>query len=240
MLNGKNIIVIGGNGLIGKSIVKSLSKNKANVIIADYSIYDNSNQIFVDINSESSVDELIQQTSRNTSIDGVVNCAYPRNSTYGKKVEVVSLSSFNENVNLHLGGYFNVMKKFCLHFKENDGGKIINFSSIYGSTAPKFEIYGDSEMTMPVEYSAIKAALNHLTKYFVKYFKNNQIQINTVSPGGIFNNQPQHFLDKYNQDCINKGMLDKEDINGAINFLLSDAANYINGQDLIIDDGFTL
>lgn len=240
MLTGKNIIVIGGNGLIGKSIAQSLAQNNANVIIADYSIDDKFNHIFVDINSESSVDELIEKTSQDQEIHGVINCAYPRNSTYGKKVEDVSLSSFNENVNLHLGGYFNVMKKFCLHFKKNNGGKIINFSSIYGSVAPKFEIYGDSKMTTPVEYAAIKSALNHLTKYFVKYFKNNEIQINTVSPGGIFDHQPKHFLDKYNANCISKGMLDKEDINGIITFLLSDASKYINGQDLIIDDGFTL
>lgn len=240
MLKGQNIIVIGGKGLIGVSIVESLKENDANVIIADFSIKEDSFEYFIDINSEKSVDEFIQIVSSKYKIHGVINCAYPRNKIYGAKVENVSLDSFNENINLHLGGYFNIMKKFCLHFKEKSGGKIINFSSIYGSIAPKFEIYEGTEMTTPVEYAAIKSALNHLTKYFAKYFSGNNIQLNTISPGGILDGQPKAFLDKYNKNCIDKGMLNKADINGSIVFLLSDLSTFINGQDIVIDDGFTL
>ena len=87
---------------------------------------------------------------------------------------------------------------------------------------------------------AIKSALINLTKYMAKYFKGSNIRFNSVSPGGIFNNQPDSFIKNYKSYCHDKGMLDPQDIDGAIIFLLSDSSKYINGQNIIIDDGFTL
>jgi NAD(P)-dependent dehydrogenase (short-subunit alcohol dehydrogenase family) len=127
-----------------------------------------------------------------------------------------------------------------LYFQKQGYGNIINISSIYGAMAPKFEIYDNTEMTMPVEYAAIKSGMLHLTKYMAKYFKGKNIRVNAISPGGILNNQPSEFLSKYNQNCSTKGMLDAKDLNGTLIFLLSDMSNYINGQNIVVDDGFTL
>ncbi len=239
MVKDKNVVIIGGNGLLGKEIAEGLNQEGANVIIADFKTV-NDNDHFIDINSEESVDKFLAEFDSTSKIDAVVNLAYPRNKTYGKKVEEVTLSSFNENVNLHLGGYFNVTKKFCLYFKNNGGGKIINFSSIYGVIAPKFEIYEGTPMTTPIEYAAVKSSLVHLTKYFAKYFSGNNISVNAISPGGIFDSQNPLFLDKYNKNCNSKGMLDKKDITGTVSFLISDQSNFITGQNIVIDDGFTL
>ena len=95
-------------------------------------------------------------------------------------------------------------------------------------------------MTSPVEYAVIKSGLIHLTKYMAKYFKGKNIRINTISPGGILNNQPEEFLKKYNDQCSQKGMLEAKDLNGTLLFLLSDASCYINGQNILVDDGFCL
>ena len=105
---------------------------------------------------------------------------------------------------------------------------------------PKFAIYNETEMTSPVEYAAIKAGLIHLTKYMAKYLKGKNIRVNTISPGGILNNQPKQFLKKYNNQCSTKGMLDAKDLNGTLIFLLSDASSYLNGQNIVVDDGFCL
>ena len=64
--------------------------------------------------------------------------------------------------------------------------------------------------------------------------------MNAISPGGILDSQPKDFLKKYNQQCLTKGMLDKQDLNGVLIFLLSDMSRYINGQNIIVDDGFSL
>ncbi len=95
-------------------------------------------------------------------------------------------------------------------------------------------------MTTPVEYVAIKSALISLTKYMAKYFKGMNIRVNSISPGGILDNQNEMFVNKYNDYCLNKGMLNIEDLSGTIVFLLSDMSKYINGQNIIVDDGFTL
>mgnify|MGYP002367970200 CR=1 FL=1 len=73
--------------------------------------------------------------------------------------------------------------------------------------APKFEVYDNTPMTMPVEYAAIKSGLIHLTKYMAKYFKGMNIKVNALSPGGIFDHQPEAFLEKYKEKCLNKGTL---------------------------------
>ena len=79
-----------------------------------------------------------------------------------------------------------------------------------------------------------------MTKYFAKYFKNNSIRFNCISPGGILDSQSITFIKQYNNFCLNKGMLNCKDISGSLIFLLSDLSKSINGQNIIVDDGFTL
>ena len=106
--------------------------------------------------------------------------------------------------------------------------------------APKFEIYKNTHMTTPVEYAAIKSGQIHLTKYMAKYFKGMGIRVNSISPGGIFDNQPELFLSSYKSKCSSKGMLDKDDLNGTLVYLLSDYNKFVNGQNIVVDDGFSL
>jgi len=95
-------------------------------------------------------------------------------------------------------------------------------------------------MTMAVEYAVIKSALIHLTKYMAKYFKGYNIRVNSISPGGILNNQSEKFLKKYNSLCLSKGILGTQDLKGTLLYLLSDISKYVNGQNIIVDDGFSL
>ena len=76
--------------------------------------------------------------------------------------------------------------------------------------------------------------------YLAKYLKGTGIRVNAISPGGILDSQPSEFLDRYKENCLSKGMLDVNDLNGTLLYLLSDMAAYVNGQNLIVDDGFSL
>jgi NAD(P)-dependent dehydrogenase (short-subunit alcohol dehydrogenase family) len=105
--------------------------------------------------------------------------------------------------------------------------------------APRFEIYADTLMTMPVEYAAIKSALIHLNTYMLKYFQGSGIRFNCLSPGGIFDNQPESFLKNYSTHSQSKCMLKAVDIAGTLTFLLSNQSHYINGQNIIVDDGWS-
>lgn len=246
----KIIVVVGACGLLGKSFSESLSRDGSTVVIADVDInkasslskiIKNSIAHQVDITKSDSINKLIDFANSNFGrIDAVINTAYPRNKNYGRKFSEVEYDDFCENINLNIGGYFLVSKCFIKFFEKQKSGKIINISSVYGVIAPKFEIYDNTNMTMPVEYAVIKSSLIHLTKYLAKILKGKNIQVNCISPGGILDGQDELFLDSYNKNCINKGMLNPEDIYGAIKFLISNDSCFVNGQNIIIDDGFTL
>jgi NAD(P)-dependent dehydrogenase (short-subunit alcohol dehydrogenase family) len=109
-----------------------------------------------------------------------------------------------------------------------------------GVVAPKFENYEGTSMTSPIEYTAVKSGIISLTSWLAKYYKNKNIMVNCVSPGGILDQQPQSFLDKYCNSCTSKGMLDPTDVAGTVLFLLSKQAKYINGQNIVVDDGWSL
>jgi NAD(P)-dependent dehydrogenase (short-subunit alcohol dehydrogenase family) len=256
MLKDKVIVVSGGAGLLGKEFVKEILHQNGKVVIADIDI-SKANEVKtelirefgestikvarLDITDENSINTLIADVDAEFGkIDGLVSNAYPRTSSYGKRLEKISYNDFCGNVDLHLGGYFLMMKVFAEYFKIHKSGTVINMSSIYGVMAPRFEVYEGTEMTMPVEYAAIKSAIIHLTEYFAKYYKGSGVRFNCISPGGIFNNQDAAFVKKYSEFSLSKGMLEPNDICGTLIFLLSDMSQYINGQNIIVDDGFSL
>lgn len=254
-INGKVIVVTGGAGLLGSAFVKGILDKNGIAIIADY---DNDSGVKLkeelsknykervdffklDITSTKSVVDLIDYLDEKYShINALVNNAYPRNKNYGHSFFDVTYKDFTDNVSKNLGGYFLCAQQFANYFMKQKEGNIINISSIYGIIAPRFEIYKETDMTTPVEYAAIKSGIIHLTKYMAKYFKGDNIRVNSISLGGIFNKQPDRFIQKYNSMCLNKGMLNPKDTIGTLIFLLSENCKYINGQNIIIDDGFTL
>ena len=256
MLNNKVVVITGGAGLLGKEFIKAVVESGGIAIIADINSEignsakeslslelntQNIDFVELDITSKESLNKTIAYLEKKyTKIDALVNNAYPRNKNYGKHFFDVEYSDFSQNLSLNLGGYFLTSQQFAIYFKEQGYGNIINISSIYGVVAPKFEIYEHTAMTVPVEYAAIKSGLLHLTKYMAKYFKGMNIRVNAISPGGIFDNQPQQFLANYKKQCLNKGMLDKSDLKGTLVYLLSDMSRYVNGQNIIVDDGFNL
>lgn len=255
MLKNKVVVITGGAGFIGRQLCMAVAEHGGIAVVADIDL-DAASRLtedivakypqraeaaLLDITSQESVGALIDKLhGQHGRIDAVVNNAYPRNRNYGRKLESVTYEDFCENVSLHLGGYFLVAQQFGLYFRKTGAGNIINMSSIYGVMTPRFEVYADTPMTMPVEYAAIKSAVIQLTRYFAQYFKGDGIRVNSLSPGGILDRQPEVFLQRYRSYCNSKGMLDPQDVNGSLLFLLSDASQYITGQNLIVDDGFAL
>jgi len=251
-LNGKTFIVVGAAGRLGKAIVDAALDCGANIVAVDQSKKalkdikvkqsDNKNFFAVegDITQASSIQQIIETAVENFgSLDGAVNTAYPRNENYGRSFFDVTYEDFCENVSLHLGGYFLFMQQCAKYaLAKQTKFSLVNMSSIYGVMAPRFEIYAGTSMTMPVEYAAIKSALQHLGSYVSAYTKGSKFRVNSVSPGGVLAGQDQAFLNRYNSYCRDKGMLESKDIVGAVLFLLSDSSEYICGQNVVIDDGF--
>ena len=95
-------------------------------------------------------------------------------------------------------------------------------------------------MTSPVEYTTVKRGIIGLTKYLAKYLSVTNIRVNCISPGGVRDGQPELFQNRYDADCTSKGLLDPEDVAGPLLFLLSENAKYVNGQNIVVDDGWSL
>lgn len=254
-LTNKVVVVTGGAGFLGKKFCAAIAEQGGIAIVADVNAAaaervaaqivaicpGRAEAVALDITSATSINSLINDLQqRHGRIDALVNNAYPRNREYGKKLEEVTYGSFCENVGLHLGGYFLTAQQFGIYFRKHGGGNIINMSSIYGTMTPRFEVYADTPMTMPVEYAAIKSAINQLTRYFAQYFKGDGIRVNSLSPGGILDGQPEPFLRQYKAHCSSKGMLDPQDVCGSLVYLLADSSRYVTGQNLLVDDGFAL
>lgn len=250
-VDNKVILVSGAAGLLGYALVEKLLQESACVVAIDQYIqkleilksqYQNLHLVEADSSNPTVISSaLAEGETRFGKVNGGVNCAYPRNSDYGKPLFEVTANSFCDNVSLHLGNCFVFMQQCALYsINKESEFSLVNLSSIYGNIAPKFEVYEGTSMTMPVEYAAIKAASQQLVSYFSAYCKTGGFRINSVSPGGILNGQPAAFLQRYKEHCRSKGMLDTDDILPSILFLLSDESASLVNQNIIVDDGFSV
>jgi len=240
-IENKIIVLTGSNGLLGKAIANSLRDSGAILVGADI-VFDkpSENDYIIDITDETSVKETtLRIFERYGKIDGWINNAYPRTKDWGNKLEDVSYDSWCSNVNMHMNGYFLCSRTVLEYMKEQGYGSLVNMSSIYGLVGPDFNIYEGTEMTMPAAYSAIKGGINNLTRYLSSYYGPYQIRVNTVSPGGIFDNQPAQFVSNYNKKVPLRRLGSPKDIIAAIHYLLSDEASYVTGHNLIVDGGWT-
>ncbi|PKG98918.1 oxidoreductase [Paraglaciecola sp. MB-3u-78] len=252
-LDNKKIVVVGSAGLLGSNLVARLLTQGAEVIAVDLDLNKlesrlalsgvdlDDQRLFLqelDITDEPAVRLFFKYQQ---GLTGAVNTTYPRNLSYGAHFFDVSMASFNENVSLHLGSCFLFTQQCAAYFKAQQSPfSLVNISSVYGVVAPKFGIYESTPMTMPVEYAAIKSATLHLNKYVAAYVNDSRFRINAVSPGGIFDHQPEAFLKAYQKNTHGEGMLDVEDVMGSIVFLLSEQSKFVTGQNVIVDDGFSL
>ena len=238
----KNIIIVGSCGLIGGALAKGLAK-KYNVIEIDILKKTKKNYYQCNILKEQHVETTINSIiKKNKKIDCLINSAYPRNKNFGKTFDNLSLEDFNENLSINVGSLFCLIKNIYPHFKKNKKGNIINIASIYGKIQPKFEIYENTPINPPSVYGPIKSAQIMMINYFAKIFayRKKNIRCNTISPGGVYGGQTKKFINNYKKYCKDKGMIMPNDLVGVADFLVSDNSSFISGQDIQIDDGFSI
>jgi len=252
LLSSKVILVTGACGLLGQQIVREIVVQNGCVLATDTDT-DKAKSLFQALPSEqiqfvpmdiTDAESVVRAIARGIkqfgAVDACVNAAYPHTTKWGTTFENLKMEDLQENLKLQLGGAIILSQRMMKHFVEQGHGNFIHLSSIMGIVAPKFENYEGTIMTSPIEYTAVKSGIISMTRWLAKYYKNNNIRVNCVSPGGILDQQPQSFLEKYRDSCTSKGMLDPTDVAGTVLFLLSDQSKYINGQNIVIDDGWSL
>ncbi len=239
----KNVVFIGGSGLIGSVLIKNKKINQYFNCI-NFDLINKTNAFFLktDASKPKQISNSIKKIyKRFGNIYAVINCVYPK-VLQREDLPNINIIKFTKEIVNHLGIYLNVTQCFAKNFKKKNISKIINFSSIYGFQIPRFEIYKNTSIkTLPLQYSIIKNSVNTLMNYSAKFFLKRNIKINNISPGGILGfKENKKFVKNYGKFTSDGKLLSKFDITGVVLFLLSSESDKITGQNIVIDDGFTL
>ena len=123
-------------------------------------------------------------------------------------------------------------------------GSIVNVSSIYGLLSPVQDLYAfrrtqGETFVKPVAYSVSKSAILNLTRYLATYWASAGVRVNTLTLGGVSNDQPEEFLAAYSARVPMGRMLNAEEALGAVVFLASDASSYVTGSNVVVDGGWS-
>ncbi len=159
------------------------------------------------------------------------------------RLENFPLETWNADIAVGLTGAFLCSRIFGQEMVKRNAGVILNVASDLGVIAPDQRLYRkeglpeDQQPVKPVTYSVVKTALIGLTRYLSTYWTAHNIRVNAISPGGVFAGQPDEFTAKLHQLIPMGRMAHKDEYQGAILFLCSDASSYMTGQNLIVDGG---
>lgn len=249
---GAIVPVLGGGGLLGSAIVEVLALQNAHPVIVDINIDRGEKLVqnirkqnatasfmFADLSEPDKLVILIKKIEQHYGVSqGWVNSFYPRTDDWNQKLENVPLNSWRKNVDMHLNGTCVCSSEVAQLMAGRGGGAIVNIGSIYGLVAPNFTNYDETEMTSPAAYSAIKGGISAYSKYLASYYGKHNVRVNTVIPGGIFNNQPESFLRRYCEKTALRRLANATEVANAVAFLISDEASYITGVDMPVDGGF--
>ncbi len=264
-LKDKVAIVTGGVGLIGAEFCRTLAEAGAAVAVVDLNasasqgIADtltksgyNALGIAADITQPESVNALVEKVmSTFGRLDVLVNSAAldPKfDPTAAEKgiapgaFEDYPLTDWNAALNVNLTGAFLVTQACVKQMLKNKKGSIINICSTYGLNGPDQKLYiknGERVAYKPVYYTVTKAGVLGFTKYLAAYYAETEIRVNALTPGGVYNNHEEYFVKNYSAKTILGRMAKKDEMNGALLFLASDASSYMTGNNLIVDGGWT-
>jgi 2-deoxy-D-gluconate 3-dehydrogenase len=204
-----------------------------------------------DITSPASVHQMIESTLQAFNrVDVLVNSAAidPKfdsrtNQNHSNAFEHYPLEQWQRALEVNLTGAMLCCQAVSKPMLAAGKGVIINISSIYGLVAPDQRLYeedGKPPQFKPVYYSVTKAGILGLTKYLAAYYAGKSIRVNALSPGGVYNEHEDTFLKKYAARSVMGRMAGKDELNGALLFLASDASSYMTGANLVLDGGWTV
>ena len=239
-------------------IVADLDEKRAQIVV-DQVVADSATSstrclaIQTDISNPDAVKNLVETTQREFGrIDGLINNAaidpkFDANAqadAYGHGAfETFPLDAWNQSLSVDLTGSFLCAQAVAPFFHAQNRGVIVNVSSMYGVVAPDQKLYerdGSSTRSFkPVTYSVTKSAIIGFTRYLATYWGEKNIRVNALTPGGIFNDHDDEFTTRYNARVPLGRMANRDEMLGALLFLLSDASSYMTGANLVVDGGWT-
>ena len=229
------IVLTGCNGQLGQAIAAKLNSDGHKLIGIDKLDYSENLSIHsyhrLDITKAVDVREFFELVG---DIDCLIN-----NAGIGVFTPTLerTVEEFRSVMEVNLLGTFLMCQQYIKHRKRD--GKIVNIASMYGHISSDYRIYGESGRNNSEVYSATKAGVLSLTKYLAVNFAHKGFMINSLSPGGVFNAQTNDFLKNYKAKSPQDRLAQSDEIANVVNFLATTAPNHLNGEDIIVDGGFT-
>ena len=262
-LSGKTAVITGGAGILGKHFCSGLAESGANIAVVDvdqsaaFNVAKKINELYkieaigfeCDVANVTSVKNMVDDVVRNFGEINILHnnaaCKSNNLSAFFAPFEEYELEQWREIMSVNIDGMFLVAQQIGKQMLiQKKGGSIIQTASIYGVMSPDHRIYSDSfylghKINSPAVYAASKAAVIGLTKYLATYWADENIRVNTISPGGIESGQNEEFNRNYSNRVPMNRMANAEEMVGALLYLASDASTYVTGQNIIVDGGLS-
>jgi len=255
-LKGRKALITGATGLLGSVIAKTLAELGSDLILVDHP---NSNFLplteslsnhwnikvsnySIDLESHDERLKLLDQVkSEHHQLNILINNAAFVGKTNLKgwttNFENQSVDTFRRAIEVNLAAPFHLSQGFSPFLRQSKGASIINIGSIYGKYAPDWNLYKGTNMGNPAAYGSSKAGLIQLTRWLSTTLGPN-IRVNAISPGGVYVNQPEEFVKRYESRTPLGRMAKDQDICGGIAYLAGDLSSYVTGQEIMIDGGW--
>ncbi|MFH1836451.1 MAG: SDR family oxidoreductase [Methanobacteriota archaeon] len=259
-LEGRVAVVTGACGQLGGEFVKTLISFGASVAAFDVDLGNPKSQL-VGLNPDKLIKVEVDVTDRNSIKKGLEmvldKLGEPRILVNNAGVdsppglvkedtgvfEQYTESNWDKVMDVNIKGAFLCCQVIGGRMVKTGGGSIINISSIYGMLSPDQRLYeinsAEKRFYKPVAYSVSKSGLVNLTRYLATYWADKKVRVNTLTLGGVFNNQDKQFIEKYSSRVPLGRMACQEECGGIIVFLASDASSYMTGSNLVLDGGYS-
>ncbi|KAF0135216.1 MAG: short chain dehydrogenase [Candidatus Saganbacteria bacterium] len=243
----ETVLISGGVGVLGQSYAKILEEDGYEIVVIDKQEpagKDCHGQFFqCDITDEKQVAELGKLfKNRGMTVYGLINNASCQPPGFAEELENYSSETFKRVLEVNLLGSFLLTKAVIPLMKKRKRGSIINIGSIQGVVAPTFAIYEGTKITSPLVYAVAKAGIIHFCKWIAARYGQYNIRCNAVSPGGLCDSQKggSKFAEVYSSRTPLGRMVSSSEVAELVRFLISDKSNYITGQNILIDGGWTI
>ena len=263
-LTGRVAVITGGTGLLGRQHAEAVARAGGIPVLADIRINEvdtNSLEwkqrfgeqacaIQTDITDLASVKKLLAEVlDRFDRVDILINNAANNPKMENKaevefsRLEYFPLEQWDADLNVGLKGAFLCSQVIGSEMARRKQGVIVNVASDLAVIAPDQRLYRkpglpeDKQPVKPVTYSVVKTGLIGLTRYLATYWADSGIRVNAISPGGVYNDQPDDFVERLARLIPLGRMANANEYQAAILFLCSDASSYMTGANLVIDGG---
>jgi NAD(P)-dependent dehydrogenase (short-subunit alcohol dehydrogenase family) len=245
-LDGRVAIVTGGAGQLGAEIARGLEERGARVAVFDLE----TERFRVDVTDRAAIEAATEEVARDWGVPHVlVNAAALDSPPDAPPEEVGPVESYPEEsfdqvMDVNVKGTFLCCQVIGARMAAEGRGSIVNVSSVYGMLSPVHDVYefrrlGGETFYKPVAYSVSKSALFNLTRYLATYWAKSGVRVNTLTLAGVWNDQPQEFLDAYTARMPLGRMAEVREVVGPVVFLASDASSYVTGANLVLDGGWS-